>query len=212
MITGNEMITGQVMGRLKGQDENGEAAWIVGRQISENVRSIRKRKGWTLEQLAAASGVSRSMLSQIERNRANPTVASVYRIAQAFGLSLSAMVEDAEDADGIEIVRGSDRTYHYRLDRKCRWRTLSPLHLEKDLEFHELQLKPGGVLRSSAHFKGTREFLTVERGEVRVTTGDQSCELAKGDSAYYPADRSHTVLNIGTDDAVMFLVVAYMRE
>lgn len=200
------------MGRSKDQSENGETTSAIGRRISESVRSIRKRKGWTLEQLAAASGVSRSMLSQIERNGANPTVAPACRIAQAFGLSLSAIVDDSGDTDGIEIVRGDDRTFHCRLDRKRRWRTLSPLHLEKDLEFHELQLKPGGILRSSPHFKGTCEFLTVERGMVRVTTGDESCDLASGDSAYYPADRSHAVTNIGQDDAVMFLVVACMRE
>ncbi len=184
----------------------------VNRQLGERVRTIRKRKAWTLEELAAASGVSRSMLSQIERHQANPTVGVVYRIAKACGLSLTALLEDPDGATTIDVIRADDRTYHYRLDRKCRWRTLSPLYLEKDLEFHELQLKPGGLLHSARHFNGTREFATVQRGSVRITAGSQTSDLNKGDSAYYPADVDHTITNIGREEAVLFLVVAYMRE
>lgn len=199
---------------IENGESNGRLAQTEGirRALSDRIRAVRKRKGWTLEQLAAASGVSRSMLSQIERYQANPTLTAVYRIAQGLGLALSALLEEAHQATAIEIIRADDRTYHYRLDRRCRWRTLSPLHLEKDIEFHELLLSPGGVLRSPAHFSGTHEFLTVRHGTVRVTTGDQTCELHPGDSAYYPADTSHMLENIGTDDAVTFMVVAYMRD
>lgn len=149
------------------------------------------------------------MLSQIERNQANPTLGVAFRIAQAFGMSLGNLVDVPNATPSIDVIRADDRTYHYRQEKDCRLRTLSPLHLEKDVEFYELTLKPSGVLRSAAHFGGTREFLTVQQGTVRLSSNDDSCELHRGDSAHYPADVPHSIVNIGKQDAVVFLVDIY---
>lgn len=92
----------------------------------------------------AASGVSRSMLSQIERELANPTLAVTVRIASALGLSMSELVDQASPAPGIEVIRADDRSHIFRSDQNCSIRTLSPLHLEKDVEFYEVLLQPGG--------------------------------------------------------------------
>lgn len=179
--------------------------------VCDRVRAMRKTKNWTLEQLAALSGVSRSMLSQIERGAANPTLGVAYRIAQAFGMSLGDLVEVPQVAPRIDVIRHGDRSFLFRDDPQCRIRTLSPLHLEKDVEFYELTLKPGGSLVSSPHFEGTREFLTIEEGMVRLTSGSEACDLAKGDSAHYPADVPHQIENIGKGNAVAFLVDIYGR-
>jgi len=177
--------------------------------LCDRVRELRKKKGWTLEQLSAACGVSRSMLSQIERNQANPTLGVAYRIAQAFGMSLGSLVDAPNATPTIDVIRVDDRTYHYRSDQSCRIRTLSPLHLEKDVEFYEVLLRAGGSLKSAPHFGGTREFLTVQQGSVRLISGEDSAELHRGDSAHYPADVPHTIENIGKNDALLFLVDIY---
>ena len=143
----------------------------IGLALCRRVRELRKKRGWTLEELSAACAVSRSMLSEIERQRANPTVAVAFRIAQAFGMSLGELVETPAATPRVDVIRADDRTYHYRSDRDCRIRTLSPLHLEKSVEYYELVLRPGGALRSMPHFAGARELLTVQRGSVRVTSG-----------------------------------------
>lgn len=184
----------------------------VATQLCQRVRELRRKRGWTLEELSAACGVSRSMLSQIERNQANPTLAVAYRIAEAFGLSLGALVDRPCASSAIEIIRADDRTYHFRSDRHCRIRTLSPLHLEKDVEFYEVMLHPGGELRSSPHFGGTREFLTIQQGTVRVSSGHDKCELGPGDSAHYPADVQHRIENCGSDTATIFLIVIYRED
>ena len=72
-----------------------------------------------------------------------------------------------------------------------------------------MQLKPGGALRSSAHFEGTREFLTVQKGQIRVESGDESDVLNPGDSASYKADVPHAIVNAGRGEAVIFLVDIY---
>jgi transcriptional regulator with XRE-family HTH domain len=188
------------------------SADAVGNRLCRRVRELRKKRGWTLEEMSAACGVSRSMLSEIERLRANPTLAVAFRIAQAFGMSLGDLVETPAATPRVEVIRARDRAFHYRSDRHCRIRTLSPLHLEKAVEYYEVVLRAGGALRSAAHFEGARELLTVQQGCVRVTAGGDSEELERGDSAHYPADVPHAIENRGAEDAVLYLVVTYVRD
>ena len=133
-----------------------------------------------------------------------------FRIARAFGLTLQELIESAEaSASKIQVIRANDRAQVYRSDKQCEIRTLSPINLEKDVEFYELTLRPGGTLRSQPHFEGTREFLTVEEGSVRVESDTNSEELGKGDSGTYRADVPHAIVNTGKGDALVFLVVIY---
>src|SRR5690349_24301534 len=126
-------------------------AEAINKHLGARVKSLRAERGWSLEQLATASGVSRSMLSQIEREQANPTLAVTLRIARAFEMTLGELLQAPDAAPSAAIIRADDRAYHYRSDKNCRIRTLSPLQLEKDVEFYEVQLQPAGVLRSAAH-------------------------------------------------------------
>lgn len=181
----------------------------VSRHVCQRVRELRRQRGWSLDVLSQLSGVSRSMLSQIEREQANPTLAVTVKIAHALGLSVAELIEQVVAPVNIEIIRAEDRSHIFRADDNCSIRTLSPLHLEKDVEFYELMLNPGGVLKSAAHFEGTREFLTVQKGKVSVKSEGETCELNKGDSASYRADVSHEIANTSRSEALVFLVVIY---
>ena len=69
--------------------------------------------------------------------------------------------------------------------------------------------KPGGALRSSPHFEGTREFLTLQKGRLRIESGADAEELNAGDSASYRADVPHALLNAGKTEVTIFLIVIY---
>src|SRR6476646_1049000 len=126
------------------QMEHGDAAEAINRHLGTRVKHLRAGRGWSLESLANASGVSRSMLSQIEREQANPTLAVTLRIARAFGITLGELLEMPGAASAVTVIRANDHTYHYRSDKDCTIRTLSPLNLEKDVEFYDVRLQPGG--------------------------------------------------------------------
>ena len=127
-------------------------------------------------------------------------------------MSVGDLVDIPGAAHRIDVIRADDRTYHFRSDRHCRIRTLSPLPLEKSVEFYEVVLRPDGVLQSAPHFKGARELLTVQQGMVRVCSGEETVELKVGDSAHYPADVAHSIENLGRKDAVVFIVATYLHD
>jgi transcriptional regulator with XRE-family HTH domain len=187
----------------------GQPADAITRHFGQRLKHLRQERAWSLESLAGSSGVSRSMLSQIERQQANPTLAVALRIARAFGMSLGELVEAPGASPQVHVIRSNDRAFHYHSDDHCDIRTLSPLHLEKDVEFYEIRLKKGGALRSAPHFQGTREFVTVAHGHVRVESAGDGDALSPGDSASYRADVPHAIVNTGTDEAVLYLVVIY---
>src|ERR1044071_7118917 len=189
---------------MKKRSKNATEPESINRHLGDRVKQLRAERGWSLEALANASGVSRSMLSQIEREQANPTLAVTLRIAQAFGMTLGDLLEVPGATSSVNVIRADDHAYHYRSDKFCRIRTLSPLNLEKDVEFYEVQLQPGGALRSAPHYEGTREFLTVQKGQVRLESAGDAETLNPGDSANYRADVPHAIINTGRHEAVMF--------
>jgi len=149
------------------------------------------------------------MLSQIEREQANPTLAVTVRIGNGFGMSLGELLQIPTASTSVSVIRAQDRAYHYRSDKHVRIRTLSPLNLEKDVEFYEVELQAGSALRSAPHFAGTREFLTVQKGQIRIESADDSETLNVGDSANYRADVPHAIVNVGKGEAIVFLVDIY---
>lgn len=178
----------------------------LGSELAARVRDLRTQRGWSLERLSRLCGVSRSMLSQIERSEANPTVAVALAIATALGISLDELVVASAGRSPLQVIHADDPHYVYRSDEACRIRTLSPLTAERRLEFYEITLQRDGALRSAAHFTGTREHLTLQRGRVRVEAGEHAAELRAGDSIVYPADVPHAIVNSGRAAAVVYLV------
>src|SRR5580765_9069730 len=85
-----------------------ELADTITQHLGDRVRQLRAERGWSLQVLAGASGVSRSMLSQIEREQANPTLAVTLRIAQAYGMTLGDLVQVPGASSAITVIRAND--------------------------------------------------------------------------------------------------------
>jgi transcriptional regulator with XRE-family HTH domain len=186
-------------------DSKASPGATLGSDLAARVRALRTDRGWSLKGMSDLCGVSRSMLSQIERGEANPTVAVALAIATAFNISLDELVAPDQHSP-LEVIHADDPHYVYRSDDACRIRTLSPLTSQRQLEFYEITLQPDGALRSAAHFTGTREHLTVQRGRVRVEAGQHASDLRAGDSIAYPADVPHAIVNIGRRAASVYLI------
>lgn len=193
------------------QSEQPEPMNFDDQALGHRVRQLRQDHGWTLEQCSDTSGVSRSMLSQIERGQANPTLAVARRLAQALNTTLSELAGEQTSGAPIEIILAEDETYLFRSDEQCTIRTLSPLTLEKTVEFYEIRLARNGALRSAPHVQGTRECLHLRKGQIQLISSTNSCKLNQGDSAHYRADVHHAIENTGRSEAIGYLVVTYEK-
>lgn len=179
--------------------------------LGKHLQQIRKEKKLTLEQLAQKSGVSRSMLSQIERGQANPTFGTLWNLSRALGLDMSELVEEFE-ANGtgqskIEHVTAANTPRITNSQKGCTLALLGPPDLVGQFEWYQITVSPDGILDSQPHTQGCLEHLTILSGRAEVKSGDQSLKLAAGDTARYAADVPHSIACVGDEMLSALLVV-----
>ncbi len=160
--------------------------------LATSLRDARKSKGLSLDAVAKLSGVSRSMVSQIERGESSPTVATLWNLTQALQVDFAGLL-DGRVAPGIDVTRASAAPVIEGRGRGLRIRILSPAETVGQHEVYDLTFAPGGQLISDPHSPGCREHLTVIDGFVTVVSGAEESRLTSGDTARYPADRPHAI-------------------
>ncbi len=175
--------------------------------VGKTINRLRKEKQLTLDQLATLCGVSKSMLSQIERNETNPTLAIVWRLADALDQTIDDLIRGEEADHSLTITGGSSVPILHDPDGQYSLTVLGPADLVNDIEWYELKLNPSGKLASDPHAMRTIEHLTVLEGEIELTTGEESGHVKAGETARYRADRPHIISNISDKEARALLVM-----
>lgn len=174
--------------------------------VSMNMMNQRKLKNMSLDELSKKSGVSKSMLSQIEQDKTNPTVITVWKIARALDVPIEQLLESGSDCQ-IEVLRREDAPVLYCEDKTCIIRVNSPIHMADNLELYYMSFKPHGKLSSQPHYPNSEELLTVISGRLKITSNNSSSILNEGDTARYKADQNHSIENLTDAEAHAYLVV-----
>jgi transcriptional regulator with XRE-family HTH domain len=177
-------------------------------QIGKNIMHYRKRKGISLDELSKRSGVSKSMLSQIEQEKTNPTVVTVWKISRVLETTIEELVEIGNDSP-IEVLHREEVPLFFSEDRSCTIHVNSPIHMKDNMELYTLTFTPRGILDSKPHYPKAEEFLTVISGRVRVIAGEYEAVLNEGDTARYRADRDHAIENLDDSQTTAYLVVLF---
>jgi transcriptional regulator with XRE-family HTH domain len=179
-------------------------------RIGEALQRLRLARRMSLEQLSRVAGVSKSMLSEIERDKANPTIAVAWRLANALGLTLDQLLAPGrDDPESVRVharhelptLAGGNEQYVLRI--------LGPMDLAGRFEWYDLALRAGGALESEGHDPGTVEHLTVLAGAMEVTVGARKRRVRAGETARYGADGVHAIVNPGSTAARALLVVVH---
>ncbi|KAF7963066.1 DNA-binding protein [Cupriavidus sp. UYMU48A] len=176
------------------------------------MQALRQQQQLSLDDLSRRAGVSKSMLSQIERNLTNPTVAVLWRLANALGVNLADLLSaDAggRPAGGIALVQPHAIPALKSPDGHCELKILGPIELAGRFEWYELTIQAGGVLASEPHEAGTQEHLSVLSGAMSVQAGEEERKLRHGETARYAADVPHAIRNGGKATATALLVVVH---
>jgi transcriptional regulator with XRE-family HTH domain len=159
--------------------------------IARAVRRLRAERGWTLDDLASRSGISRRLIVQIEQAQANPSVGTLLRIADAFEVSLGELLPE-QPASTAGVRARAEALELWAGERGGAGRLLVS---RGPLELWSFTLKPGEALESEAHRPGCVELLTVTSGRLQLDVGSQTFLLAPGDSAWFEADAAHAYRN-----------------
>ena len=170
-------------------------------QLGKTVQRLRKAYNLSLSELAEQSGVAKSIISQIERNETNPTLATIWRLAQALDVSIDRVLQGSEDEPFIEKTPRADMPMLVSDDGRCRLAIIGWIKTVDWLQWYDMQADPGGVLESDAHQRGSVECLSVLDGELEVSVGGRVERARAGDTLRYRCDRPHVIRNRGAAPA-----------
>lgn len=180
-------------------------------KIGPHIRALRTQQKLTLDALSERSGVSKSILSELERSKGNPTFATLWSVANALQVNLSALTDEATEVTpppALEVIQPHFTPEITSKDKECVLRILGPTAMIGTLEWYQISICPGGRLASDPHSAGTWEHLTASAGAFQVVSGATTASIETGATVRYPADVPHEIKNTGPDTATGFLVVA----
>ncbi|NDB68152.1 MAG: XRE family transcriptional regulator [Methylocystaceae bacterium] len=175
-------------------------------QLGATVQRLRKAYNLSLSELSLQSGVAKSIISQIERNETNPTLATIWRLAQALDVSIERVLQTTEDEPFLEKTSKADTPILVSDDGKCRLAIIGWIKTVEWLQCYEFSAEPGGVLESDAHQRGSVECLSVRVGELEVSVADARDVAKTGETLRYRCDRPHIIRNIGKSRAEATMV------
>ena len=181
-------------------------------QMGARLKALRQQRKLTLEQLSKMADVSKAMLSRTEQGKVNPTIIVMLRITRALQTSMSDLLAIPVKQGILRKIPSNEKAYTFRSDLLCNIRTLSPLNLEKTVEFYRINLEPTGKLDSEPHFPGTEEILYLAKGRLDLISGGQTTKVNKGDSVHYRADVNHSLRNVGKSQVDAYMIVRYREE
>lgn len=173
-------------------------------RLPYRLKKARQAQGLSLDAVAKLSGVSRSMVSQIERGNSSPTVATLWNLTRALQVDFAGLLEDQPPRQ-VEVLRTQDVPTIENHGSGCTIRILSPPEDAGLHEVYDLRFAPSGRLESAPHGHGTQENLTVIEGVITLTSGEDSERVEAGETARYAADVPHCLQAEGAARA--FLVV-----
>ncbi len=175
--------------------------------IAVNAKNLRSQKGLTLEEAAKLTGVSKSMLAQIEKGDVNPTISVLWKIANGYKVSFSSLIDQAEQES--EVIRFHEITPLTDLgDGYINYPTF-PFREDRLFETYQIKIEAGGSLKASPHLAGTEEYLTIFSGKIEVTAADEVFVLGCGDSLHFRADVPHGYRNIGDTTVMLHMILYY---
>ncbi len=180
--------------------------------LPSNLKELRDHRGWSLNRTACQTGVSKAMLGQIERGESSPTIATLWKIATGFNISLSSLLQGRKAADDpvVCLKQDADELRQPISDQDGMLvATLFPYDNKTGFELFELTFPPGYERLSAPHKEGVSEYVTVLRGELSILCEEEWIDLKAGQSLRFAGDQPHGYRNSGSEDAVINCLIHY---
>ena len=179
------------------------------KHIATTLKDLRQKKGWSLDKAALATGVSKAMLGQIEREESSPTIATLWKIATGFEVSFSSFIEEINTISSEALHRtGQVQTIHPE-DTKIRVLPLFPFDAHLNFELFVIELLPGCEHLSPPHKQGVIEHVVVIEGSMDVLVDGTWRTLSNGEGLRFNANQPHGYRNFGAKIAIIHDIIHY---
>ena len=172
-------------------------AQILSGQLGKTIQRLRKAYSLSLSELAEQSGVAKSIISQIERNETNPTLATIWRLSQALDISIDRVLATTDEEPFIGKSSRADTPILVSDDGRMRLAIVGWIKTVEWLQWYDVVSEPGGVLESDSHQRGSVECLSVRQGEFEVEIAGTIQRARTGETLRYRCDRPHIVRCVG---------------
>jgi transcriptional regulator with XRE-family HTH domain len=195
-----------VLTDTSGRERTGQGVEAVTAAVAQHVRALRLARGWSLDELSGRSGVSKGMVVQIEGARTNPSIGTLCRIADAYGVTVARLLEPASDRT-VRISVSSDAPMLWQGGFGGFARLLSGVNEPDFVELWEWVLQPRDRHESTDHAPSSREVLHVLAGTVTVTVDGTDHPVRAGETINFLADKAHAYRNDGDSPVRLLMLV-----
>ncbi|MFF2091363.1 helix-turn-helix domain-containing protein [Paenibacillus sp. NPDC058174] len=175
--------------------------------ISKNVLRIRKDRKLSLDQAAELTGVSKAMLGQIERGETNPTITTLWKIANGLRVSFSSLLKD--QSTPVTLIAKENVEALSENEGKYRVYPLFPFDPKKQFEIYALEIDPQCSHESEPHHEGVEEYLSVSEGTLELLIEDELFVVNEDSTIHFQADKPHTYRNSGNTTVKCMLTIHY---
>ena len=181
----------------------------INKLLSINIRKLREQGRISLDTLSKMTGVSKSMLGQIERGEGNPTVATVWKISNGLKIPFTELV--SKQHSEREVIKKGSISPVYADEGKYRAYPIFPYDQSRKFEIYNIELDPGAVLHAEAHNNGAQEFVTVFSGSVKISINGDEFVADTGDAVRFNADIPHSYHSVGTETCRLSMTISYEK-
>lgn len=157
--------------------------------------------------LANQSGVSKSMLGQIERGEVNPTISVLWKTANGLKVTFTSLIDRPQAS--TEVVRAGELKPITEDEARFQNFPVFPYTADRPFEIYRIKLLPAARLQADPHPLGTLEFISVYSGALSLKVGEEVFELSNGDSICFQADVVHSYLNLCNEETNLSMVIYY---
>jgi transcriptional regulator with XRE-family HTH domain len=176
-------------------------AQVLSGHLGKTIQRLRKAYNLSLSELAEQSGVAKSIISQIERNETNPTLATIWRLSQALDISIERVLAAHDDDPFVERIVRADTPVLLSEDGKIKLDIIGWIRTVEWLQWYDVTAEPGGELDSEGHQRGSIECLSVISGAMEVEVSGRTERVEAGGTVRYRCDRRHVIRNTGAKPA-----------
>ena len=178
---------------------------VMNQIVAYNIKSLREKNKLSLDELSKLSGVSKSMLAQIERGEGNPTLSTLWKISNGMKVPFDALT--VRPKASYVIVKTSEIQPLLEDEGRVKNYPIFPDDENRRFAVYYLELEPSSYWQSEPHLRGTMEFITVFSGTMEIEAADKRFIVTKGESIRLKGDTVHSYRNIGDETAILHMIL-----